>query len=85
MNRYEVVSNPFDMNSTPGIWVEQKLDTMTQIYEKTGARYMVPFNNSLLGNGVVDVNTGHPIVFDENWQYSGYRWMLLYKFNENII
>ena len=68
----------------PGIWVEFEQDRNTFIYERTEARYVIPFSKDC----VVDLNTGKSYTINElNIDNSDmrYYWMLVYAFNNNMI
>ena len=52
MAKFDVTYNMSEILNTPGIWIEQELDTITMIWEKNRARYMVPFSKDV----AVDIN-----------------------------
>lgn len=83
MERYEIVYKLEDIKGCPGLWIEQEYDTVTYIWERNGARYMVPFSKDC----VIDINTGNKISDDivngcELLTDKKYRWMLINKFNK---
>lgn len=90
--KYDIVNYLELIKNTPGIWIEMEYDEKTDIWEKDGARYMVPFSKDC----IVDANTGNKLNDEDiadvckvnnptKFTQTKYRWMLAQKFNEYLL